>query len=289
MPRMPLLPHACKVVWLLLLLSRCSGQNESAPEQDTSTNSSVENATSVLEDNSTTPVEQTATEPEPEPTITVFGEANESVAHLPEALREQVLATQAILNTNSNDTLDAMVTRIENGLVENSFCWGSGLGPVGDFVTMEAKVGGCMLDKAEVIAMQWNMSGNSSAPGLQPPSFYRGLSLDLAACCADTGRRGWCIDKLSPAYDELLKLANLLEETVDDVFVTDKDISEDLTAVFDTVSKAAAELFSEIQEDFSSRAGLLVSSCPSKCTANDMELIKVALSFSPNPALTGSS
>mmetsp|Transcript_58984 Transcript_58984/g.95433 ORF Transcript_58984/g.95433 Transcript_58984/m.95433 type:complete len:224 (-) Transcript_58984:87-758(-) len=157
---------------------------------------------------------------------------------------------------NFTSDLSQMVGWIEDGTVDNGFCWGKGLGPPGGWRSMVGKVAGCLLDKAHVLAMQWDVSIPNITGAVDAPArFYRTVCQDLAACCASTDSRGWCLEKVAPAYSQLAKLAQVAD-------TEDEDASDELASVFAVIARAASQLLLESKVGHSDRAGLLLATCP---------------------------
>mmetsp|Transcript_77965 Transcript_77965/g.218746 ORF Transcript_77965/g.218746 Transcript_77965/m.218746 type:complete len:229 (-) Transcript_77965:35-721(-) len=155
-------------------------------------------------------------------------------------------------------TLPEMVEAIDRNDFNNNFCWGEGLSKGVNWKTMWGKVAGCLLDKSEIIAMQWDVADNRSESIDSPPRFYRNLAIDLAACCTMSDKRDWCVKEISPAYELLVALE---QEAETDDFEADE---ADLASIFATVTKAAAQLleeYSEQEDGYSSRAALLLGTC----------------------------
>eukprot|EP00930_Biecheleria_cincta_P101234 TRINITY_DN92864_c0_g1_i1.p1 TRINITY_DN92864_c0_g1~~TRINITY_DN92864_c0_g1_i1.p1 ORF type:complete len:220 (-),score=54.13 TRINITY_DN92864_c0_g1_i1:50-709(-) len=177
---------------------------------------------------------------------------------------------------NFTSNLETRVKQVEDGLVQNGFCWGRGLGPSGDFRSMFGKVAGCLLHKAEVIAMQWDVSsGNATGAVDAPAQFYRTLCNDMAACCAFTSKRSWCLGVASPAYTLLATMAEAADKDVENSM----DQSDNLADTFAILTKAAAQLLEEIKEGYSERSGMLMSACngASSCSAADLDRLRRAL------------
>mmetsp|Transcript_83895 Transcript_83895/g.218412 ORF Transcript_83895/g.218412 Transcript_83895/m.218412 type:complete len:222 (-) Transcript_83895:133-798(-) len=178
---------------------------------------------------------------------------------------------------NLTATLPEMVQNINQGKVENTFCWGNGLAPEGrDWKTMFGKVAGCLLHKAEIIAMQWDISDNSTFSIDAPTRFYSLLAADLASCCTLSSRKEWCMEKVGPAYQRLVSLWKVGGED----YETDET---ELASVFLTVSSAAAELlrdFGSREKGHSEKAGLLLGACAyggggaGTCQPSDLERLR---------------
>lgn len=151
------------------------------------------------------------------------------------------------------EPFETLVQKMYDGQAPNNFYWGDGLAPPGDWRTMFAKVGGCLLHKAEVIATKFELDGNGTVIPRKP---IFGICLDLASCCAKTSKRPWCIKKAGPVYD---RLKSLLLRQGD--ASTDRD-TEDLVWAFAQLTAAASERFNEVQEGYSERAEMLMSACP---------------------------
>mmetsp|Transcript_102097 Transcript_102097/g.259460 ORF Transcript_102097/g.259460 Transcript_102097/m.259460 type:complete len:228 (-) Transcript_102097:38-721(-) len=161
------------------------------------------------------------------------------------------------LAQNLTATLPEMVKAIDRNNFNNNFCWGEGLSKGANWKTMWGKVAGCLLDKSEIIAMQWDVADNRSESIDSPARFYRNLAIDLASCCT-MSEREWCVEEISPAYALLVALEKDPDETD---FGADE---ADLASIFATVTKAAAQLleeYSEQEDGYSSRAALLLGTC----------------------------
>jgi len=160
-----------------------------------------------------------------------------------------------------------IVEQIEAGKLANEFTWGQGLGPrAGEWRAMTGKLGGCLLHKAEAIALHWDFRANSTRAVDVPQQFYHGLCTGLAACCASTSRRSWCLERAGPTYNLLAEIANGGESN-NEVFAT----------AFGGLVAAAKEVLSQTQEGHSERAALLLSTCPSgsgACSADQLERLE---------------
>jgi len=174
---------------------------------------------------------------------------------------------------NFTSNLEKRVKQIEDGQVQNGFCWGNGLGPKGDFRTMFGKVAGCLLDKAEVLAQQWEIATPNLTVAVEAPGhWYRMVCTDMAACCVFTSRKGWCLSKIGPVYGKLAQMAEDADKDVEHAL----DKSDELAGVVADLTQAASELLDDIKEGYSDRAALLMSTCPSgtRCSAADLDRLR---------------
>jgi len=165
------------------------------------------------------------------------------------------------------ETFEDLVQKMHDGQAPNNFYWGDGLAPPGDWRTMFAKVGGCLLHKAEVIATQFELDESNDT--VIPRKLILETCLDLASCCAKTSKRPWCIKKAAPVYN---RLKFLLHRKGDGGLSTERD-KEDLIWAFAELTAAAAERFNEVHEGYSERAELLLTTCPSgvdSCSASQI-------------------
>jgi len=162
------------------------------------------------------------------------------------------------------------VRRIRAGESPDEFCWGQGLGPSGDWRSMFGKVAGCLLHKAEVIALQWDISENGTQRVDVPEHFYRSLGLDLAACCSMTSRADWCMTRAGPAYASIVALADGQDDLA----------TEAMARAFATLAGAAGELLAKHAEAYSEKAALLLAACPEgagACRPEDLERLRQQL------------
>mmetsp|Transcript_103709 Transcript_103709/g.231677 ORF Transcript_103709/g.231677 Transcript_103709/m.231677 type:complete len:220 (-) Transcript_103709:125-784(-) len=181
------------------------------------------------------------------------------------------LAVPVAAAGNFSIHLSEMVRQIEEKEISNGFCWGKGLGPQGDWRTMFGKVAGCLLNKAEIVAMKFHVPTVDSR-GVEE-HLYMTICTDLAACCASTSKKGWCIEEVSDAYTHLAEIAQAASSANAATFDPSTIDPDRIAWAYASLTLAANHLLGEIKEGYSEKAALLLGTCPggpNTCKSSDL-------------------
>eukprot|EP00931_Biecheleriopsis_adriatica_P089859 TRINITY_DN63933_c0_g1_i1.p1 TRINITY_DN63933_c0_g1~~TRINITY_DN63933_c0_g1_i1.p1 ORF type:complete len:230 (-),score=50.47 TRINITY_DN63933_c0_g1_i1:57-722(-) len=181
---------------------------------------------------------------------------------------------------NFTTSMVERIKQMEDGTISNNFCWGEGLPPQGrtDWRSLMGKVAGCILHKAELIALQWDIAANRGrGGGASPPLFYRRLCTSMASCCSILAdEKGDCVGRLSTTYSQLVKMA----EAADADTTRKMDQSNELASVFASLTQVSSHFFGQVKEGYSGKAEMVMNTCqgsPASCTAADLDRLRQEL------------